>query len=320
MLLAGRIVPCALGLALLWLGAFVYEDEERQLQNRIEEWWIRLDDLQQKTVVVENKLLRNLFRILGIILDAIFGPKSFSPQAAFASVVTSIWGIWFWIVMIRIFLKAPNMPSVPEITVAFLALAAWPFLFSRLGWVGLIVSVFFLASPLHLIFKYAVANQKSAFVNGSLAGFALSIVIDMAALWLLRRFLSNPLARMLLLKILLASFALIACAIGLPVFLLVRFGSPNLTTTTSLGVFMFLFNLSDLTAFLLLVGLALIPVIHHLFWPFVKRPLYGLQRFSVFSHRKLFCTLGAAFFLLGLGAGQPSLVAAWNIVKKALSI
>ena len=45
-----RVTVAILGGLLLYVGLFLHEDEEGRIQNRLEQLWIRIDDLQQSAI------------------------------------------------------------------------------------------------------------------------------------------------------------------------------------------------------------------------------------------------------------------------------
>src|SRR5882724_7599567 len=75
------------GLCCLYLGLALTEDEEGKLQNRLEEFWIRVSDLQSAAISVQVAFLKQLAILLGAALDKIFGTPLFSQK----SVIASIW-------------------------------------------------------------------------------------------------------------------------------------------------------------------------------------------------------------------------------------
>ena len=51
-----RVLAFAGGVAALYAGTLLYEDEYGRAQNKLEEWWLRFDD-QQKVAFVEGRLV-----------------------------------------------------------------------------------------------------------------------------------------------------------------------------------------------------------------------------------------------------------------------
>jgi len=171
----GRIVLCAFGCAIFGFGAFVYEDEEKVLQNRLEEWWVRLDDAQKKSSAAENTFLQRVFRASNFLIDIIFGPKSFSVKAALTSVSAAILGMWFWITSILIIFPSHRGPDLLNSAAAFWWLAAIPFLLSRFGWIGLAAGFVIFSRILYLLAYYFLTHHNAGFMLGSLSGLLGSI-------------------------------------------------------------------------------------------------------------------------------------------------
>lgn len=86
MLLALRILLCIIGASLLSLGLFVYEDEEKGIQSRLEDYWIKLDDQRRKAVVTEQLLIVRAFAFISRTRDNWFGQELFSILAVLMSI------------------------------------------------------------------------------------------------------------------------------------------------------------------------------------------------------------------------------------------
>ena len=135
----------------------------------------------------------------------------------------------------------------------------------------------------------------------------------------IKRFLYSPPKRMLTVKLLLGSVAMGAFSVGAPIWAMQHLGvAKEVGASQSVAVVLLLFNLSDLTIFLAIIALALVLVVHHVLWSTIKRPLYSLQRLSVFSYRKTMCGVGVAFVSVRLAWGRPSVISMIEFVKKML--
>ena len=57
---------------------FLYEDEEGRIQDRIAEWWVRLDDLQSAFLSRSATFMRGCAKLGFELIEFIFGAKLFS--------------------------------------------------------------------------------------------------------------------------------------------------------------------------------------------------------------------------------------------------
>ena len=46
--------------------------------------------------------------------------------------------------------------------------------------------------------------------------------------------------------------------------------------------------------------LSILMLLHRIFWPLVHRPIYALQRFGIFQHRKTIASIGSTIALASL--------------------
>jgi hypothetical protein len=58
-----------LGLLLIWCAAFLYEDDEKKLQNHIEEWWIRVDDYKNQALSVQTAFAKAVTEVTNLGFD-----------------------------------------------------------------------------------------------------------------------------------------------------------------------------------------------------------------------------------------------------------
>src|SRR5271157_4236867 len=66
-----------ISLFLIYL-TFLYEDEEGRIQDRIAEWWIRLDDVRTVSLSRAAAFMQGIAQITTKVMDYVFGTKTFS--------------------------------------------------------------------------------------------------------------------------------------------------------------------------------------------------------------------------------------------------
>lgn len=70
---AVRAIAGILGLAILYVAWFVYEDEEKLLQSTIENWWVRFDDLRSVIVSRQTAFVIVVAERTNDVLSRVFG-------------------------------------------------------------------------------------------------------------------------------------------------------------------------------------------------------------------------------------------------------
>lgn len=318
-----RVILCALGCAILGLSVFVYEDEEKELQNHLEMWWIKLDDAQRRsTAIIENVILRRSLRVVSALIDQFFGPRAFSTRAALASFSASFLGMWLFIAIVHILIGVKRGPGLLAATREYWILAAAFFVLSLFEkWGCLIVSA--VGSPLvYLFVKFCLTRHQYGFLFGTALGLPVSIFLDMVVLLVVRKVVTNPPQKMLTAKTLILSICLIGSVITMPILIFKHASSipPPISPPTSISLAMtfgFL-SLSDLVVFGLFFVVAALLALHILLWHLITRPMYTLQRCQVFEHRKIVGSIGIGLIGTGLGWGRPSVISAFDFVKKML--
>src|SRR6476660_1672441 len=89
------------GVFFLYLGLALTETEEGKLQNRLEDLWVRIDDLQSAAISRQAAFLKQLSALSGAGLNKLFGDRLFSKRSIVASLWFSIASMTFyWIMMI----------------------------------------------------------------------------------------------------------------------------------------------------------------------------------------------------------------------------
>jgi len=62
-----------IGAISIYAGLFLYEDEDGQFQNRVQQWWVRTDDLAKASCSKVATFMRGIARLTAIFLDRLFG-------------------------------------------------------------------------------------------------------------------------------------------------------------------------------------------------------------------------------------------------------
>ncbi|MFM2330581.1 MAG: hypothetical protein RLZZ26_88 [Candidatus Parcubacteria bacterium] len=132
-MIVGQIACAAAGVALLYVALFLYENEERQLQSKVEDWWIALADSPYSA---ESRLSTLAFAFLSrasFSVAAIFGDRKWCMAAAraiFALVLPAFIGT---LVLAFAFLLALPGASNSEFVVIVEGWVAGSFVYTMAG-------------------------------------------------------------------------------------------------------------------------------------------------------------------------------------------
>jgi hypothetical protein len=87
-------IGCA-AFAILYVAWFVYEDEEKELQSRIEGWWLNwlnFDDVRVSMISRQAAVVSVVARKATEVLDGVFGPRLFAKDSVAAATCFSVAG------------------------------------------------------------------------------------------------------------------------------------------------------------------------------------------------------------------------------------
>jgi hypothetical protein len=96
-----------LGILLLYLAFFLGETDEGNLQNRLEELWIRVNDLSKTALSKQAAFLQQVSGLLSFGFDRLFGTRLLSAMAIATSICFSVAGfLLLWEIVDPSFLVA----------------------------------------------------------------------------------------------------------------------------------------------------------------------------------------------------------------------
>jgi hypothetical protein len=324
-----------ISLSLIYL-VFLYEDEEGRIQDRVTEWWIRIDDARMTSLSWAATFMQGAARIATKAIDYSFGIQAISFRLFGTSFFFSIASLqllidfaprprWEWP-----HLTTPVLFADSFLAILFIALGLVP-AFTKSRW---IIAVWYLyiiklgGSFLWAIFS--ISSTASAGASSVLSGVSIFLAVGIGIgflcdiLWIFC-------ARQILKGVLLANDSagvyrnvLAACGLlfgmlsvfpALVGFALLDIGARFGIQSTGLlfaGVAIsctFVFNgVSLLTCFVasLLAGFLLL---HRLVWPSMQKPLYILQRYGAIKNKNALWKVGVALLLL---PHPQTMVACWK--------
>jgi hypothetical protein len=198
-LIAGlQITIFVLGALLLFYAALVYEDEEKQMQNRIEDLWVRLHDRSMVARRGEPTGVGRFALLVTYVLDSIFGVRLLSVKAAIASLSVSMGTAMTVVILIEMRRPASRIQGAQELVYVWLFFGSAFYLRPANKWLGALFALagiylggIFLFGSLSL--RYTVltgspfSKEASAIVGGLLLAF--SICVDIGVIAVERRLL-----------------------------------------------------------------------------------------------------------------------------------
>ena len=93
---AVRLAAALAAIATFYVAWFVYEDEEKRLQNKIETWWLQFDDIRSKMVSRQAAFVIIVAQRANDILDRMFGQALFAKDSIATAVCLAIGGFYFF--------------------------------------------------------------------------------------------------------------------------------------------------------------------------------------------------------------------------------
>ena len=304
-----RILAGVAGLTLVYAAIFLYEDEQGKLQNRLEQWWVQVNDKQKAATSQYAVFMREVAKVAAGLFERLFGSRLFSLHAVRVSAAFSMGSYLLW-------MNFQGMRT-EGLSVLLLLVAAAFF------WYGsqrltlrrpLSFLTHFIAIPLLVILFFGFSINYG---NAGLAAVAGSFVCDFAFIAITRQTL-RWCSRMesfvsVLLVVLINCLVALFLVIG-PAALYYRdagktaYNPPPEWFARSnwilAGASLAGMNAVDALTASLFVILALVAIAHRVLWPLLGRALYALQGIGIARRRSLMASLGIALLTHG-GVNLP---------------
>ena len=304
------------GVAALYSAYFLYEDEAGRFQNRIEEFWVSIDERRRKgeSLALPNKVAS----LTNNMLNRILGTRLFSFRMVAITVCYSLAGLQFWELMLmasgisQVTLNGYQLEQSPLMywmilkwdVAVFLTLVAAGTIASRYPnkWTtGLALVIIPGTLYLNVVPLFFSSNVAPSIL------FLLSVVSDVlfvaAVRWTLRWLKGQPNVRSFLFGVAL-QLGIILLLVFLPWHMGHTGASGSITQETdnsiSLGFRISrefeLFGLNTCTGIFSISFLAVLVfmLLHKLIWPFASRLLYPIARFQIIRNRKIMAAIGIA--------------------------
>ena len=294
-----------LGITLLYAALFLHENEEGQLQNRLEKLWVAIDDLSRTALSKQTAFLQQVSAMANSALNQLFGKKLISLEAVSTSVCFSVGSALLFLAYIR---HRMALEYDKETTFIILVLSVVSFV---VGWLPIPIRYlgllwipgsagFLLYVDWHLVrWQWKPLTEEFVPLFAIFVGGFLSDVFFIAlSRWCLRK--SSEIKNGLK----------IACLItlnGAAGLILISPVISALVAKTEKYYYLFnrhlsieLLGASNLVTgsiALFFVVLAIAALAHLAVWPILERPVYSLQRFGVARQPKLLAAVSVTCLL-----------------------
>jgi hypothetical protein len=326
MILLLRLIATVIAVSLIYAGQ-LYETEEGKLQSRLEDLWIKVDDVRGKALSGTTVFLKVVAQLFNSLLNRIFGEKLVSFRALTISCCYAIatTGVLPFLVLLTFSDKGVSS-YFPEVFIIYFSIGTIPVLLKREKWVTVwqtVIVTIFLWEYLIPFIQWLVLfylPDKSAlfwlillFGLGIAISFILYFLFVIVARWSLRRIAdSNALVKIvficlyniipIIVFIVIVRILSLTLDYTLPTDIeLDKINAENVLSDWGqrVSVFFLVFviaaffvNSIFLFSTLLFVFLAIILLLHRLIWPIIQRPLYALQRLEIAKRNKLLVRAG----------------------------
>jgi hypothetical protein len=294
--------------ALLYLGAILfYENEEKKVQNRLEELWIWAVDRKDAELSRAARFLQGVARLTNRAFDSLLGNSLWSFQAVGVSLWFSLASLWVTPLVLSHLPKAtPAQHGVPfHLGFLFITCALFgmlPLLVGRLwafvAWT-LAASIFLFRWAGFAVF--GVQTYGYAPVLRVLAVLLLILLFSLGfdvlyisiTRWMLRRMLQiRPLHELIGLIVLDVTLAIVL--VDGPIEMSsAMLKSASLEKASVAVLLLVMFNFGDFIACSVFFVVMLAILAHRLMWPIVERHIYALQRFGLIRKKWLLLTIAS---------------------------
>jgi hypothetical protein len=317
-LIFGRLIAAVIACICFYVAFFMYEDEEGNWQNRLEEVWIQIDDrarlIEARTFAVFNRVAA----LLVDITDWIFGKRLFSFRTVTASINLSLAFMLMALATVVLLLDSTMLlEAVPVFCVGLglLVLVFLPAVFPT-KWTLAISSAPIIVFALRIPRFRPYGNlTMDKFWEIMLLSIVYSLISDIFAITIIRslfRVISWTTSTFRMIKAVSILFAVPIVIVAFPMLgiLIVLMLPGNYDRTQILGAASLIGFALNVSTFVYCVGpVALLAaiVLHRMLWPTLGRGTYAALRYRLLSNKK---------FLLGLGCLLMSI--ALNLEKIAI--
>lgn len=318
-----QILALLTGLFFIYLSVFTYENEDGKVISLLDEWWIKIDDLQKVVISRHVAFLKTVSCLALAGFDRLFGSKLISPLSAGVSICYSFSSMAFGAGLFIIWDKLKYPDSIAIISSIYFGLPLWFLGFLFLGSIPwCIVSqrnkVIWLTTVFTVIIITFLTCRDWLFgwnEEGMLKYQEPSTYLDQPSIFFIvitYSYLCNFLFVMLTRKILrwnavfesiwkmiflvFANIILSGILIVVPWYL--TDGIFSNTIKEWAAMLISASNMMTVACSLAIMVLSVSMLIHRATWPILNRAIYSVSRFNLVKRKKLLGSIGVT--LIGI--------------------
>lgn len=325
-----KIIAIAIGLIFIYLGLFLYEDEQGKIQNTLEESWIKIDRHQHSALAKHLTFMGVVTRIMSVALNRVFGEKLLSIKSIGVSACYSNASVYIcsrllaWYQSDYSMLFRPTWMYISWIILkilVFIALGLVPIFITKSIWLkiwfGAVIFGIFCWELIEAIMRYDITQIDDVFMAAQMSvntGIVIGIAFDVFFIAAIRKVLRWKLGELNYPKLTAIFVFNIIMALAL-FFIPVLYFIPNPSTSIIAAYYNDLLSLSLLGLFrgivlsnlfialfaIIVVLLTITVLAHQIFWPLLARPVYSLQKLGVAKRSKFLSTTGVILIIFGVG-------------------
>jgi len=306
--LAFQVLRWPLGGFLYAVAILLYENQERVVQNRLEELWIWAVDRKDTELSRAARFVQGVARLTNRAFDNVLGKRLWSLQAVGVSLWFSLASMFLTVLVTahipRFARSVPTLNLVLSVIV-FIGLGLFPFLAGRLWafvmWTLAVLILLFRSSGFvsFVIHRYGYAPVLDVLVVVLmilLVSFGFDVLYISITRWMLRRMFQvrqlHELIGLIVLDILLA-VVLVYGPIEIAMLTAVNSHLVGMIAGSAVVV---MFNFGDFIACSVFFIVMLAVLVHRLMWPIVERHIYALQRYDLIRRKWALLSVATALW------------------------
>jgi hypothetical protein len=292
----GRCIAGCLGAILIYSALFLYKEEEGGLENRIEQWWRRIRDLHAHAISRETAFLKVVADVTSKGFAKLFGERLFGLKAIAASICYSQAAVL--LCEITMYLLYPEVFGTPlDHWLFYLESGIQCLVFLFLGSLGPFIDRrwqkrVWLLSVLIVTVIWPIGLDPLGVFSPEIMYYDITVYVRDVSILLFAvgcDFLFIALTRVMLARAAESNSFVKSAALA----------QGWLSEVQQLLLFVASSNFLDALVSLTWFLIAILMLLHRLFWPLIERPVYALFRYRVFSEQKKLVFLSGVA-LLGL--------------------
>jgi hypothetical protein len=327
-----NIFTITISLFFFYAAFFLYEDEEKTLQNKLENWWLRLNYFSQNALSRHTFIAKKIIFSINNFINRLFGKKLFSIHACLLSLCFSFASfglISSYIVFNERYSDQISISwwsSITKEKMIFTYLAIFifysllilislkiKFLFQKLIFLlvvlGSTILILIFGRDFFSYIEHKADYDRSNWLDQGpfVVSILLAVVYDLFFVTIIRKILLityrlNSLIIIILVMIanFVLAFIMLFGATFFVDFIDKKFEVSKIIPGTCeyhdfsepIGVIVASTNLFSILFSVLFFCFALILLLHRLAWPILSRPIYAVSRFGIFRHRKILALIG----------------------------